>query len=156
MSRRRAAKPRSILPDVKFGSLMVAKFVNKMMYGGKKSTAERHFYIALSAAGQKSRRGELELFLEVIEIVRPRLEVRSRRVGGATYQVPVEVRPSRSVALAMRWLLAAARSRRGRSIAEKLSAELLDVLNNTGSAFKKREDVQKMAESNRAYAHLRV
>lgn len=156
MSRRRAAKPRNILPDVKFGSLMVAKFVNNMMYGGKKSTAERHFYAALAVAGQKSKRDELELFQEVIEKVRPRIEVRSRRVGGATYQVPVEVRPSRSVALAMRWLMSAARARRGRSIAEKLSAEFLDALNSTGSAFKKREDVQKMAESNRAYAHLRV
>lgn len=156
MSRRRAAKPRNILPDVKFGSLMVAKFVNKMMYDGNKSVAEKHFYSALAIASKKANMDPLDLFQGVIEAVRPKLEVRSRRVGGATYQVPVEVRPSRALTLAMRWILAAARSRKGRSIVEKLSSEFLDALNKTGSAFKKCEDVGKMAEANRAYAHLRV
>lgn len=156
MSRRRAAKPRDILPDVRFGSLMVAKFINKMMYNGEKSVAERHFYTALIAAGERAKKEPLILFQEVIEAVRPKLEVRSRRVGGATYQVPVEVRPSRAVTLAMRWILAAARARKGRSIAEKLSAEFVDAFNQGGAAFKKCEDVRRMAEANRAYAHLKV
>jgi len=156
MSRRRAAKVRKLLPDVKYNDIVITKFINKMMYGGKKSVASKNFYKALELASNKSKVEELELFRAVIENVKPKLEVRSRRVGGATYQVPVEVRPSRAMTLAMRWILAAARSRKGRSIVEKLSGEFLDASNNAGAACKKREDTQKMADANRAYAHLRV
>ena len=156
MSRRRAAKVRSLLPDVKYQDVMVTKFINKMMYGGKKSVASKNFYEALEVASKRAKVEELELFKTVIENVKPKLEVRSRRVGGATYQVPVEVRPTRAITLAMRWILSAARSRKGRSISEKLSGEFVDALNNVGAAYKKREDTQKMADANRAYAHLRV
>lgn len=156
MSRRRAAKPRKLLPDVKNNSLLISKFINTMMWDGKKSIAERCFYGALTAASAKIKKDELEVFNEVLETIKPKLEVRSRRVGGATYQVPVDVRPSRATTLAIRWIIGAARARKGRSIIEKLSAEFVDALNGTGAAFKKREDTQKMAEANRAYAHLKV
>ncbi len=156
MSRRRAAIVRELLPDVKYGSVMVTKFINSMMWGGKKSTAERLFYSALESAAGKLKQDPLELFDSVIEAVRPRVEVRSRRVGGATYQVPIDVRGRRASTLPVRWIIAAARARKGRSFDEKLAAELMDAAKGTGAAVKKKEDTHRMADANKAYAHLRI
>jgi small subunit ribosomal protein S7 len=153
--RRAGAAKREVLPDPKYGSRLVAKFVNIMMIRGKKSTAEQIMYIALAAVEDRSKQEALKMFKTAIDNVKPAVEVKSRRVGGSTYQVPVEVRPDRRTSLAMRWVISAARRRPERSMAEKLSAELLDAANNRGTAVKKREDTHKMAEANKAFAHYR-
>jgi len=153
--RRAGAAKREVLPDPKFGSRLVTKFVNIMMIRGKKSTAERIMYDALASVEDRSKQEALKMFKQAIENVKPAVEVKSRRVGGSTYQVPVEVRPDRRTSLAMRWVIGAARRRPERSMAEKLAGELLDAANNRGTAVKKREDTHKMAEANKAFAHYR-
>ena len=153
--RRAGAAKREVLPDPKYGSRLVAKFVNIMMIRGKKSTAEQIMYDALAVVEDRSKQEALKMFKTAIDNVKPAVEVKSRRVGGSTYQVPVEVRPDRRTSLAMRWVIGAARRRPERSMAEKLSAELLDAANNRGTAVKKREDTHKMAEANKAFAHYR-
>ena len=153
--RRAGAAKREVLPDPKYGSRLVAKFVNIMMIRGKKSTAEQIMYAALATVEDRSKQEALKMFKTAIDNVKPAVEVKSRRVGGSTYQVPVEVRPDRRTSLAMRWVIGAARRRPERSMAEKLSAELLDAANNRGTAVKKREDTHKMAEANKAFAHYR-
>jgi small subunit ribosomal protein S7 len=153
--RRAGAAKREVLPDPKFGSRLVAKFVNIMMIRGKKSVAERIMYDALASVEDRSKQEALKMFKSAIDNVKPAVEVKSRRVGGSTYQVPVEVRPDRRTSLAMRWVIGAARKRPERSMAEKLAAELLDAANNRGTAVKKREDTHKMAEANKAFAHYR-
>ncbi len=153
--RRAAASKREVLPDPKFGSRLVAKFINIMMIRGKKSTAERIMYDALQAIEDRTKQEALKQFKQAIDNVKPAVEVKSRRVGGSTYQVPVEVRPERRTSLSMRWIIGAARRRPERSMAEKLAAELMDAANNRGSAVKKREDTHKMAEANKAFAHYR-
>src|ERR687884_1613882 len=153
MSRRHSAEKREVLPDPKFGDVVLSRFMNVLMYDGKKSTAERIVYAAMDTL--KRRMGAngdpLRLFHEAMDNVKPAVEVRSRRVGGATYQVPVEVRPERRQALAIRWIIQAARDRSGHSMTEKLSAELLDAFNRRGNAVKKREDTHKMADANKAF-----
>ena len=153
--RRAGAARREVLPDPKYGSRLVAKFVNIMMIRGKKSTAERIMYDALASIEDRAKQDPLKMFKTAIDNVKPAVEVKSRRVGGSTYQVPVEVRPDRRTSLSMRWIIGAARRRAERSMAEKLSAELLDAANNRGTAVKKREDTHKMAEANKAFAHYR-
>jgi small subunit ribosomal protein S7 len=153
--RRSGAAKREVLPDPKYASRLVAKFVNIMMIRGKKSTAENIMYDALTAVEERSKQEALKMFKTAIENVKPAVEVKSRRVGGSTYQVPVEVRPDRRTSLAMRWVIGAARRRPERSMADKLAAELLDAANNRGTAVKKREDTHKMAEANKAFAHYR-
>ena len=153
--RRAGAARREVLPDPKYGSRLVAKFVNIMMIRGKKSTAENIMYDALTSVEDRSKQEALKMFKAAIENVKPAVEVKSRRVGGSTYQVPVEVRPDRRTSLAMRWVIGAARRRPERSMADKLAAELLDAANNRGTAVKKREDTHKMAEANKAFAHYR-
>ena len=153
--RRAGAARREVLPDPKYGSRLVAKFVNIMMIRGKKSTAENIMYDALTSVEDRSKQEALKMFKSAIENVKPAVEVKSRRVGGSTYQVPVEVRPDRRTSLAMRWVIGAARRRPERSMADKLAAELLDAANNRGTAVKKREDTHKMAEANKAFAHYR-
>jgi small subunit ribosomal protein S7 len=155
MSRRRKADKREVIPDPKFGDIVITKFMNSIMKEGKKSAAERIVYGALSQMEKKSKQNPVELFHEALRNVMPALEVRSRRVGGATYQVPVEVRTDRRQALAIRWIISAARDRNERTMTERLSAELLDASNNRGNAVKKREDTHKMAEANRAFSHYR-
>jgi small subunit ribosomal protein S7 len=155
MSRRRRADHREIVPDAKFGDLILAKFMNSLMYAGKKSVAENIVYGAFDTIQSKSKQDPLLVFHEALRNVSPALEVRSRRVGGATYQVPVEVRQDRSRALAIRWLINAARARNEPTMTGRLSGELLDAANNRGSAVKKREDTHKMAEANRAFSHYR-
>ncbi|BCK04305.1 30S ribosomal protein S7 [Vibrio cholerae] len=155
MPRRRVIGQRKILPDPKFKSELLAKFVNILMVDGKKSTAEKIVYTALDTMAEKSGKNHLAVFEEALENVRPAVEVKSRRVGGSTYQVPVEVRPVRRNALAMRWLVEAARKRGEKSMAARLAAEMLDASENKGSAVKKREDVHRMAEANKAFAHYR-
>jgi len=149
------APRREVLPDPKYGSRLVAKFVNIMMIRGKKSTAERIMYDAMTSVEDRSKQEALKMFKTAIDNVKPAVEVKSRRVGGSTYQVPVEVRPDRRTSLAMRWMITAARRRSERSMADKLAAELLDAANNRGMAVKKREDTHKMAEANKAFAHYR-
>jgi small subunit ribosomal protein S7 len=153
--RRAGAAKREVLPDPKYGSRLVAKFVNIMMIRGKKSVAERIMYDALASVEDRAKQEALKMFKTAIDNVKPAVEVKSRRVGGSTYQVPVEVRPDRRTSLAMRWVIGSARNRPERSMAEKLAAELLDAANNRGSAVKKREDTHKMAEANKAFAHYR-
>jgi small subunit ribosomal protein S7 len=153
--RRAGAAKREIIPDPKYGSRLVAKFVNIMMICGKKSTAERIMYDALGALEDRAKQDPLKVFKTAIDNVKPAVEVKSRRVGGSTYQVPVEVRPDRRTSLAMRWMIGAARRRAERSMAEKLAGELLDAGNNRGTAVKKKEDTHKMAEANKAFAHYR-
>jgi len=153
--RRAGAAKREVLPDPKYGSRLVAKFVNIMMVQGKKSVAERIMYGALTSVEDRSKQEALKMFKTAIDNVKPAVEVKSRRVGGSTYQVPVEVRPERRTSLSMRWIIGAARRRPERSMAEKLAAELLDAANNRGTAVKKREDTHKMAEANKAFAHYR-
>jgi len=153
--RRAGAPRREVLPDPKYGSRLVAQFVNIMMIRGKKSTAERIMYVAMTAIEDRSKQEALKMFKSAIDNVKPAVEVKSRRVGGSTYQVPVEVRPDRRTSLAMRWVIAAARRRAERSMADKLAAELLDAASNRGTAVKKREDTHKMAEANKAFAHYR-
>src|SRR3984885_12517551 len=156
MSRRRRAETRTVLPDPKFGALVVTKFMNYVMYEGKKAVAESIMYGAFDIMEAKRRDiGPLETFHAALDNVAPSMEVRSRRVGGATYQVPTEVRPERRRALAIRWLVGAARSRGENTMTEKLAGELLDASNNRGAAVKKREDTHKMAEANRAFSHYR-
>ncbi len=154
MPRRREVPKRIILPDPKFGSIVLAKFVNTIMRDGKKSIAEKIVYKALEDINQK-KGSDMEILEEALQNVRPSVEVKSRRVGGATYQVPVEVRSSRQDALAMRWLVEAARKRGEKSMAQKLAGELMEAAEKRGSAVKKREDVHKMAEANKAFAHFR-
>ena len=155
MSRRRAAVKREVLPDPKFGDVIVSKFMNCLMYEGKKSVAEGIVYGALDRIAKRSGQDPLRMFHDALGNVRPAVEVRSRRVGGATYQVPVEVRPERRQALAIRWLITAARARNENTMVDRLSGELLDAANNRGTAVKKREDTHKMAEANRAFSHYR-
>lgn len=155
MPRRRRIEPRKILPDPKFGSELLAKFINVLMVDGKKSTAEAIVYGALETLAQRTGKEALEAFDAALENVRPTVEVKSRRVGGSTYQVPVEVRPARRNALAMRWVIEAARKRGDKSMALRLANELTDAADNKGSAVKKREDVHRMAEANKAFAHFR-
>ncbi len=155
MPRRRVIGQRKILPDPKFGSELLAKFVNVVMIDGKKSTAEAIVYGALDIAAAKSKKAELDIFEVALDNIRPTVEVKSRRVGGSTYQVPCEVRPVRRNALAMRWLVEAARKRGEKSMAQRLAGEMLDAVENKGSAVKKREDVHRMAEANKAFAHFR-
>ena len=155
MSRRHAAEKREVLPDAKFGDIVLTKFMNSLMLDGKKSVAERIVYGAFDIVEKKSGTVPLEVFHEALDKIKPDLEVRSRRVGGATYQVPVEVRSERAQALAIRWLINSARSRSELTMMERLSGELLDASNERGGAVKKREDTHKMAEANRAFAHYR-
>ncbi len=156
MARRRRAEKRQVLPDPKFGEIIVTKFQNVLMYEGKKSVAERILYGVLSKIERVSKGGNaLEIFKNAIENVRPHLEVRSRRVGGATYQVPVEVRKERGEALAMRWIIAAARARGEHTMEDRLAAEIQAAANQNGTAIKKREDTHRMAEANRAFSHFR-
>ncbi|MGD8593441.1 MAG: 30S ribosomal protein S7 [Gammaproteobacteria bacterium] len=156
MSRRRVTAKRTILPDPKFGDQTVAKFVNILMLNGKKSTAEKIVYDALDVALEKNKGSEpVDLLTKALENVRPMVEVKSRRVGGATYQVPVEVRADRRNTLAMRWIIDAARKRGEKSMVRRLAGELLDAVDNKGSAVKKREDTHRMAEANKAFAHYR-
>jgi small subunit ribosomal protein S7 len=155
MSRRHAAEKREVLPDPKFGNVVITKFMNSVMHDGKKSVAESIVYGALSIIEGKTKQNPLGVFEQALDNVMPSIEVRSRRVGGATYQVPVEVRSSRRQALGIRWIISAARDRNEKTMTERLSAELLDASNNRGNAVKKREDVHKMAEANRAFSHYR-
>jgi small subunit ribosomal protein S7 len=155
MSRRHAAEKRVILPDAKYGDLVLAKFINCMMYDGKKSVAEDTVYSALEVIGERSGQDAVKVFHEALDNVKPSVEVRSRRVGGATYQVPIEVRPIRRQALAIRWLIEIARKRSEHTMKERLSQELLDAANNRGTAVKKREDTHRMAEANKAFSHYR-
>ena len=155
MPRRREVPKRQILPDPKFGDLTLAKFMNAVMVDGKKSVAERIVYGALDLVEQRVKRDPLEVFSEALENAKPVVEVKSRRVGGATYQVPVEVRPSRQLALAMRWVVDSARRRGEKSMGERLAGELLDAAESRGGAVKKREDVHRMAEANKAFSHYR-
>ena len=153
--RRAGAAKREVLPDPKYGSRQIMKFINIMMIQGKKSTAERIMYGALTSIEDRTKQEGLKMFKQALDNVKPAVEVKSRRVGGSTYQVPVEVRPDRRTSLSMRWIIGAARKRPERSMAEKLAGELLDAANNRGSAVKKREDTHKMAEANKAFAHYR-
>lgn len=155
MSRRHAAQKREVIPDPKFNDHVVAKFMNAVMEDGKKSVAERMVYGAFDQMEKKGKAEALGLFKQALDNVMPSVEVRSRRVGGATYQVPVEVRNERRQALAIRWIISAARSRNESTLVDKLSGELLDAANNRGTAVKKREDTHKMAEANRAFSHYR-
>jgi small subunit ribosomal protein S7 len=155
MSRRHAAEKREILPDAKYGDRVLTKFMNNLMVDGKKSVAERIVYSALERVETRLKRAPIEAFPEALENVKPSLEVRSRRVGGATYQVPVEVRPERREALAIRWLIAAAKKRNENTMEERLAGELQDAANARGTAVKKREDTHKMADANKAFSHYR-
>ena len=155
MPRRREVPKRTITPDPKYQSETVAKFINVVMRHGKKSVAERIVYGALDTIATRSKSDPVEVFNQAIDNVRPMVEVKSRRVGGATYQVPVEVRPKRQLALAMRWVVEAARARSGRSMGARLADELLDAAEKRGAAIKKREDVHRMAEANKAFSHYR-
>ena len=155
MSRRRRAERREGLPDAKFGDTVLTRFMNALMYDGKKSAAEGIVYGALEVIERRAKADPVKLFHEALDNVKPAVEVRSRRVGGATYQVPVEVRPERGQALAIRWVITAARGRGENTMMDRLSAELLDAANNRGGAVKKREDTHRMAEANRAFAHYR-
>ena len=155
MPRRREVPKREILPDPKFGGTQVSKFINMIMRSGKKSIAEKIMYIALDTVAERSKQDSVEVMEKALENVRPVVEVKSRRVGGATYQVPIEVRPSRRNTLAMRWLIDAAKKRGERNMAAKLAGELLDASENKGSAVKKREDTHKMADANKAFSHFR-
>ena len=155
MSRRHAAEKREVLPDAKFGDRVLTKFMNNLMIDGKKSVAERIVYNALERVEGRAKRAPVEVFHEALDNVKPSVEVRSRRVGGATYQVPVEVRPTRREALAIRWLINAAKNRNENTMEERLAGELLDAMNSRGSAVKKREDTHKMADANKAFSHYR-
>ncbi len=155
MSRRHSAEKREILPDAKYGDRVLTKFMNNLMYDGKKSAAESIVYGALTRVEEKLRRVPVEAFHEALDNIKPSVEVRSRRVGGATYQVPVEVRPERREALAIRWLIDSSRKRNENTMEERLANELLDAVNGRGTAVKKREDTHKMAEANKAFSHYR-
>ena len=155
MSRRHAAEKREILPDPKFGDRVLSKFMNNLMVDGKKSVAESIVYGAFERVEGKLKRAPVEVFHEALENIKPSVEVRSRRVGGATYQVPVEVRPERREALAIRWMIGAARKRNENTMVERLAGELMDAINSRGTAGKKREDTHKMADANKAFSHYR-
>jgi small subunit ribosomal protein S7 len=155
MSRRHSAEKREVNPDPKFQDLIITKFMNAVMEQGKKSVAERIVYGALERMEARAKQNPVQMFHQALENVMPAVEVRSRRVGGATYQVPVEVRPERRKALAIRWIITAARARNENTMVDRLSGELLDAANNRGNAVKKREDTHKMAEANRAFSHYR-
>ncbi|MBM3510530.1 MAG: 30S ribosomal protein S7 [Alphaproteobacteria bacterium] len=155
MSRRRAATRREVLSDPRYGDRVVTKFMNSVMFDGKKAAAEQIVYGAMQSIQGRTGKDPLRLFHDAMDNVKPSVEVRSRRVGGATYQVPVEVRPDRSQALAIRWLIQAARGRSEKTMTDRLAAELLDAANNRGTAVKKREDTHRMAEANRAFSHYR-
>jgi small subunit ribosomal protein S7 len=155
MSRRHSAEKREINPDPKFGNVVISKFMNSIMHAGKKSVAESIVYGALQIIESKTKQNPVGVFEQALDNVMPTIEVRSRRVGGATYQVPVEVRTTRRQALGIRWIISAARDRSEKTMTERLSAELLDASNNRGNAVKKREDTHKMAEANRAFSHYR-
>jgi small subunit ribosomal protein S7 len=155
MSRRRRPEKREILPDPKYGDQILSKFMNNLMYDGKKSVAEGIVYGALETVESRAKADPIALFHDALNNIAPQVEVRSRRVGGATYQVPVEVRPERAQALAIRWLIAAARGRAETTMAARLSGELMDAANNRGNAVKKREDAHRMADANRAFSHYR-
>ncbi|MBN1814767.1 MAG: 30S ribosomal protein S7 [Anaerolineae bacterium] len=155
MPRRNRPPKRKVSPDVRYNSVLVSQFINALMKDGKKSTAARIMYDAMDIMGERMKRQPLEALEEAMKNVSPVLEVKPRRVGGSTYQIPVEVPPRRQISLAMRWLVGAAHSRPGKSMAEKLASELMDAANGTGTAVKKREDTHRMAEANRAFAHYR-
>ncbi len=155
MPRRNRPPKRTIEPDIKYNSVLVSQFINKLMQKGKKSTAQRIFYDALEIIEERAKRPGLDVFEQAVKNATPILEVKPRRVGGATYQVPVEVRSDRRLSLAIRWLVASTRNRSGKSMSEKLASELMDAANNTGTTVKKREDTHRMAEANRAFAHYR-
>lgn len=155
MPRRREVPKRETLPDPKYGSKLVAKFINNVMRKGKRSVAERILYDAFDIIGQRTKQDPLEVFKKALDNVKPMVEVKSRRVGGSTYQVPVEVRTNRRVALAFRWIITYAQSRSEKSMTHKLAGELLDAANSRGASFKKREDTHRMAEANKAFAHYR-
>ena len=155
MSRRHAAEKREVLPDAKYGDRILTKFMNNLMIDGKKSVAETIVYNALTRVEDKVKRAPVEIFHEALDNIKPSVEVRSRRVGGATYQVPVEVRPERREALAIRWLITAAKNRNENTMEERLAAELTDAVNGRGTAVKKREDTHKMADANKAFSHYR-
>ena len=155
MGRHKKSVDRPITPDVKYNSVVVSKFVNRMMLDGKKSICIELLYNAMDKLKAKTEKDPLEVLLKAVDNVKPVVEVKSRRVGGATYQVPMEIREARREALAMRWIINAARSRSGHGMADTLASELLDAFNSTGTAFKKKEDVHKMAEANKAFAHFR-
>ena len=155
MSRRHAAEKREVLPDAKYGDKVLTKLMNNLMIDGKKSTAERIVYSAFDRVEAKIKRAPVEVFHEALENIQPSVEVRSRRVGGATYQVPVEVRPERRQALAIRWLISASRGRNENTMEARLAGELLDAVQSRGAAVKKREDTHKMADANKAFSHYR-
>ena len=155
MSRKSVARKTEIIPDSKYNSPFLAKFITRMMISGKKSVSKAIIYEALDILSSKTQKEALEAFNEAMDKIKPVVEVKSRRVGGSTYQVPVEIRESRREALATRWIIQAARARSGRSMSEKLGAELVDAFNSTGTAFKKKEDTHKMAEANKAFSHYR-
>ncbi len=155
MSRRKDTPVRVILPDPRYNSVVVSKFVSRMMLDGKRSISSKILYDALDIVKEKGNDEPLEVFLKALENVKPMVEVKSRRVGGSTYQVPVEIRESRRDALSMRWIIQAARNRSGKSMSQNLSAELMDAFNSTGVSFKKKEDTHRMAEANKAFSHYR-
>ena len=155
MSRRHAAEKREVLPDAKYGDTVLTKFMNNLMVDGKKSIAERIVYNAFDRVENRLKKAPVEVFHEALELIKPSVEVRSRRVGGATYQVPVDVRPERREALAIRWLIEAAKKRNEKTMEERLAGELTDAVQSRGSAVKKREDTHKMAEANKAFSHYR-
>jgi len=155
MSRRHRAEKREVLPDAKFGDVVLSKFMNVLMYDGKKSVAEGIVYGAFDRVEGRAKQDPIRVFHEALDNVKPEVEVRSRRVGGATYQVPVEVRPDRAQALAIRWLIGAARARSENTMTDRLAGELMDASNNRGAAVKKREDTHRMAEANKAFSHYR-
>lgn len=155
MPRKGPAKKREVIPDPVYGSKMLARFINRILIKGKKSTAEKIVYGALDICAERANKSGIEIFEQAIRNVMPVVEVKPRRVGGATYQVPIEVRSDRRVSLAMRWMVTYARKRGGRTMVEKLAAEFLDAANNTGASIKKKEDSHKMAEANKAFAHYR-
>ena len=155
MPRRREVPKREVTPDSRFGSKLVAKFINSLMSGGKRSTAEGIMYDALDLVAKRTKEDPLDVFKQAIENIKPKVEVKSRRVGGATYQVPVDVRPDRRQALALRWIISFARGRSEKNMMERLAAEFVDAYNKRGASIKKREEVHRMAEANKAFAHYR-
>lgn len=155
MPRRYRPQPRPLIPDIRYNNLLVSEFINRMMHGGKKSTARRVMYNALELVEDRAKREPIDVFEQALRNVAPAVEVKPKRVGGSTYQVPMEVDPQRGLSLAMRWILTAARSRGGRSMSERLAAELLDAFNNQGAAVKRKDETHRMAEANRAFAHYR-
>ncbi len=155
MGRKNKSVNRYVMPDAKYNSAVVSKFVSRMMLDGKKATSTRIIYDAMDKLREKTEKDPLEVFLKALDNVKPMVEVKSRRVGGATYQVPIEIRETRREALAMRWVINAARAKSGHEMSERLAAELLDAFNNTGTAYKKKEDTHKMADANKAFAHYR-